>query len=73
MAELRRKALIYLNNGTRLVWILYPARNSAEICRLGRGGRFQTQTVESDGMLDGEDVLPGFELELRQLFGGTAA
>ena len=68
MAELRRKAAIYLENGTQLVWLIDPMKRRAEICRLGRDGRFQTQTVESGGKLDGEDVLPGFKLALRQLF-----
>jgi len=68
VAELQSKASIYLNNGTRLVWILYPVRKSAEVCRIGRDGRFQTQTVESGGKLDGEDLLPGFELPLQALF-----
>lgn len=68
MAELRRKALIYLDNGTQLVWIINPIGRIAEVCRLGEDGQFQSETVGIDGKLDGEDVLPGFELELRKLF-----
>ena len=73
VAELREKAEIYLRNGSELVWIVYPARSNAEVCRLGEDGQFETQTVDINGKLDGEDVLPGFELELRQLFGGQAS
>ena len=68
IAELREKAAIYLRNGTELVWILFPERKSAEVCRLGEDGQFESQAVDIDGKLDGRDVLPGFELELRQLF-----
>lgn len=68
MAELRRKALIYLYNGTQLVWLINPMQRMAEVCRLGENGQFQSETVAIDGKLDGEDILPGFELELRQLF-----
>jgi Uma2 family endonuclease len=68
VAELRRKALIYLNNGTRLVWILFPERNSAEVCRLDEENQLEIEAVGINGKLDGEDVLPEFELELRRLF-----
>lgn len=68
MAELRRKSAIYLENGAQLVWIINPMERIAEVCRLDDDGQLAIQTVESDGKLDGEDVLPGFELELRQLF-----
>ena len=68
MAELRRKSAIYLENGAQLVWLVDPMKRIAEVCRLGGDAQLAIQTVESDGKLDGEDVLPGFELELRQLF-----
>ncbi|MDE2855853.1 MAG: Uma2 family endonuclease [Chloroflexota bacterium] len=70
--ELNEKAEFYLRNGTELVWILYPENSTAEVCRLGDDGQIETQAVGIDGKLDGEDILPGLELELRQLFGGTA-
>ncbi|MCY4064160.1 MAG: Uma2 family endonuclease [Chloroflexi bacterium] len=68
--ELHDKAEFYLSNGTELVWILYPDSKSAEVCRLVEDGQLAIQTVKSGGKLYGEDVLPGFELELRQLFKG---
>ena len=69
MAELRRKSAVYLENGTQLVWLINPMRRIAEVCRLGGDGQLQSLTLELDSKLDGEDVLPGFVLELRQLFG----
>jgi len=70
VSELRDKGEFYLRNGTDLVWILYPDRNSADVCRLGDDGQLSIQTVDINGKLEGEDVLPGFELELRRLFTG---
>ena len=70
VAELREKAAIYLRNGTELVWILYPEQTSAEICHLDDEAQLKIEAVGIDGKLDGRDVLPGFELELRQLFNG---
>jgi Uma2 family endonuclease len=68
IAELHGKALIYLRNGTQLVWIVYPERASAEVCRLDQNRQFLAETVGGAGMLIGEDALPGFELKLRRLF-----
>lgn len=68
MVELRRKSAIYLENGTQLVWLINPMRRSAEVCGLVEDGQFQSQTLEPDGKLNGEDALPGFELDFCQLF-----
>ena len=38
LAELRRKAAIYLNHGSKLVWIVIPSKKSAEVCRLDADG-----------------------------------
>ena len=68
VAELHGKALIYLRNETKLVWILYPESENVEVCRLDDDGQLNIESVGADGALSGEDALPGFELELRQLF-----
>lgn len=68
LSELRRKAAIYLQNGTQLVWIVLPDQRGVEVCRLEAGGKVQTEFIGADGTLSGEPVLPGFELELSKLF-----
>ncbi|MCY3979563.1 MAG: Uma2 family endonuclease [Chloroflexi bacterium] len=68
VAKLHSKALIYLRNGTHLVWILYPVRESAEVCRLDDEANLKAESFGIDVPLSGEDVLPGFELDLRRLF-----
>jgi len=68
LAELRRKAAIYLQHGTQLVWIIIPDQRSAEVCRLDASGEIQTEFIGEDGKLSGEPVLPGFQLELSALF-----
>ncbi len=71
-AALRRKAEYYLQNGTRLVWLIYPERQSTEVCRLSDDpdlpGAMRIDTVGIDGELSGEDVLPGFRLSVREIF-----
>ena len=68
MAELRRKAALYLRGGSSLVWIVMPETKSVEVWRLGLDGEIESETIDQDGALTGEDVLPGFELRLSQLF-----
>ena len=67
-AELRRKIAIYLENGTLLVWIVNPMEHQTEVFRSTQDGKIEVEIVDIDGSLFGEDVLPGFELEMRQLF-----
>ncbi len=73
VTELRKKAAIYLQNGSRLVWIVKPEQEGVEVCRSVEDGQIKVDFVGVEGSLAGEDVLPGFELELRKLFPATAA
>ena len=68
LAELRRKAAIYLRNGTQLVWIVTPNSKRVQVCRLDEDDEIQSDVVAEDGALSGETVLPGFELPLTKLF-----
>ena len=68
LAELRRKAAVYLANGTELVWLVLPARASVEVWRMGPDGEPASEILDQDGSLTGESVLPGFALELQRLF-----
>ncbi len=66
--QIRRKARIYLDNGTSLVWIMLPAENGVDVCRSAEGARLDIEFVGADGVLRGEEALPGFELEVSRLF-----
>ncbi len=68
MTQIRRKAEIYLQNGTQLVWIIIPKAKSVEVCRLNESGGIQSEVINQGGSLSGEDVLPEFELHLAELF-----
>ena len=68
VAQLRRKARIYLDNGTSLVWIFLPSERGVDVCRTADGARLDIEFVGADGSLSGEDALPGFELPLSRLF-----
>ncbi|MDE2776004.1 MAG: Uma2 family endonuclease [Chloroflexota bacterium] len=68
LAQLRRKARIYLDNGSRVVWIVLPSERGVDVCRSADGARLDIEFIGADGLLSGEDALPGFELELSRLF-----
>ncbi len=68
MTQMRRKAAIYLRHGTQLVWIVILDKQGAEVCRLDSNSDMQSEFITADGSLSGEDVLPGFTLELSLLF-----
>ncbi len=68
MGSLRDKARIYLQNGSRLVWLALPAQERVEVCRWQEGIGLYSETVDKTGTLKGEVVLPGFSLPLSQLF-----
>ncbi len=67
-AELRRKAAVYLANGAELVWLVLPERASVEVWRIGPDGEPTSAFVTRSGSLTGGEVLPGFSLDLQQLF-----
>ncbi|HEY9828378.1 MAG TPA: Uma2 family endonuclease [Stenomitos sp.] len=59
--ELREKMQEYSANGVRLGWLLNPQEREVEIYRLGQ----TVEVLRSPDRLFGEEVLPGFVLELK--------
>ena len=68
LSELRRKAAVYLANGTERVWLVLPQRAGVEVWHLGPDDEPASEFVARDGGLTGEPVLPGFTLDLQRLF-----
>ncbi|MEO8606376.1 MAG: Uma2 family endonuclease [Chloroflexota bacterium] len=66
--EMLNKAESYLQSGTRLVWIIYPKTQIVDAIRLTEQGKLSVQKIAFDGALDGEDVLPGFSLPVKDIF-----
>ncbi len=60
LGDLMLKLRDYFEAGVTLVWAIDPATRSAGVFRRDRAERF----IGEDGVLDGEDVLPGFTLRL---------
>jgi Uma2 family endonuclease len=60
LKELQQKMIEYRDNGVRLGWLINPPQKQVEIYRRER----DVEVLEFSGFLSGEDVLPGFVLDL---------
>ena len=68
ITEERYKAQIYLEHGTRLVWIVYPVAKKVEVCRLDIDKTMKIEVKATDENLSGENVLPKFAIEIKDIF-----
>ena len=62
--DLEQKLREYREAGIPLIWVIYPISRSAHIL----GANRPRVELGPDGVLDGEDILPGFKLPLSELF-----
>ena len=56
--------LEYMDNGAKLGWLIDPKTQKVEIYRLEK----QVEILQNHATLSGEDVLPGFVLNLSPIF-----
>ena len=62
--DLRDKARLYIANGTKLVWLVYPTRQIVETYAADGTNDLFT----SDMSVSGGDVLPGFSMGVSDIF-----
>jgi len=60
-ADVREKMREYIANGLRLGWLIDPKSRTVEVYSPGR----PVETLKDPATLSGEDVLPGFVLDLK--------
>jgi len=63
LEKVRQKMREYIDNGARLGWLLNPKNQQVEIYRPNQ----DVEILQSPTTLSGEDVLPGFVLELKPI------
>ena len=63
LEKLRAKMKVYVKNGARLGWLLDRKNRKVEISRQGR----EVEILDAPATLSGEDVLPGFVLDLSDI------
>jgi Uma2 family endonuclease len=62
--DLQAKMQEYLDNGVKLGWLIEPIAKTVEIYRQGK----QVEVLNHPQTLSGENVLPGFVLDLKEIF-----
>jgi Uma2 family endonuclease len=65
---LRAKAERYLQHGTRIVWLVFPATRTVDVYSADG----DIEELSMGGILSGGDVLPGFTLPVADIFGEQA-
>jgi Uma2 family endonuclease len=63
-AEIKRKLRDYFLAGTKLAWVIDPRKETARAYR----SPDESRLIGKMGTLDGEEVLPGLKVSLRDLF-----
>jgi Uma2 family endonuclease len=64
--EIREKIEVYLAYNTELVWVVYPASERVDVYRAA--DKSHIEVIKKDGTLQGEKVLPGFSLTVKDIF-----
>jgi Uma2 family endonuclease len=65
MGQAAEKLLHSTAHGCPLGWLIHPYRKRVDVYRPGR----PVEHLASDGVLEGEPVLPGFRLPVAEIFG----
>jgi len=64
LKTVREKMQEYMENGARLGWLIDPQARRVELYRQG----YETEILENPATVSGEDVLPGFSLNLDEVW-----
>jgi Uma2 family endonuclease len=64
VGKLNRKINDFLNAGVVLIWVVYPDTKTVQVHRIDGSGK----TLKIGDFLEGETVLPGFRVEVAELF-----
>jgi Uma2 family endonuclease len=64
LEPLQVKMQEYMENRVRLGWLINPQQRQVEVYRQGQ----PKETLNSPNSLSGEDILPGFVLDLSRIF-----
>jgi len=63
-AEIDERLKDFFASGTRLAWVIDPDKQRVEVCH----SPTHRKLIGSGGVLEGQDVLPGFQLPIADLF-----
>ncbi len=63
LMQMRKKAIYYLENGTKVVWLVDTQRQKVEVYTVD-----DTEILGMNDMLDGGDLLPDFKLPVNDIW-----
>jgi Uma2 family endonuclease len=63
--EMHQKVQLFFGNGSRQVWVVYPRSKTVYVY----SAPDKVLILQGDSVIDVGDVLPGFTLPLREIFG----
>lgn len=63
-AEIHERLRDYFDSGTRLAWVIHPIEQFVEVCHSPDNRKI----LGPGAMLEGEDLLPGFQFAIADLF-----
>ena len=63
-SELRAKARRYLEQGTKMVWLVYPESRTVELYHTGEA----MQALSGDAIIEGGATLPGLRVAVSEIF-----
>lgn len=66
--EMIEKVENYIRYGSRMVLLMYPLKKTIRVCRPQEDGTVNIRALKAEDWLDGEDVLPGFRVQVKTLF-----
>jgi Uma2 family endonuclease len=67
-ATAHEKVMRYLELGTHLAWVVYPKKQTVDVYRPTDDGGVTIHTLKLDDTLQGNGVLPGFTLLVKNIF-----
>lgn len=62
--EMDERLADFFASGSQIVWIIHPTAQSVEVCH----SRTDRRLVVAGGVIEGEHVLPGFRLQVSDIF-----
>ena len=71
VGEIRQKLFEYFESGTRLAWVIDPAKRAVAVYTSFSAE--PARVLSDQEVLDGGDVLPGFSVKVSDLFDGIAS
>ena len=64
LKDTQEKMQEYIDNGTKLGWLINPKKRQIEVYRQGK----KTQILDNPQTISGEDILPYFQLDLELIW-----